>query len=53
MTGSFLDLLCRGAIKGNTWSDFENSYNALLIDMFQKMMSQYKSGDTLGTIVED
>lgn len=52
LTGVFLDLLSKGAIKSPTWSGFQRSFNCLAMGMFQKMMENYKIGETLGNFVE-
>lgn len=52
LTGVFLDLLSKGAIKSPTWSGFQRSFNCLVLGMFQKMMENYKIGETLGNFVE-
>jgi hypothetical protein len=53
LTGAFLDLLSKGAIKAATWSGFQRSYNCLVLGLFGKMMEKYKLGDTLGNLVEE
>ncbi len=53
ITGVFLDLLLRGSLTGEKWSDFQTAYNAFVISMFKKMKSQFKGGSTMGTLVEE
>lgn len=53
LTGVFLDLLSKGAIKSPNWSGFQRSFNCLALGMFQRMMEKFKIGDTLGNFVEE
>ena len=53
MTGVFLDLLLRGKIGGGSWEEFQKRYNALIIGMLERMKSQFRVGDNLGTLVEE
>lgn len=53
ITGVYLDLLIKGVIKSENWKGFQESYNCLIMGMFQKMMENFKLGDTLGNFVEE
>ena len=43
----------KGIIKSESWKGFQDSYNCLIMGMFQKMMENFKLGDTLGNFVEE
>ncbi len=53
ITGVYLDLFIKGVIKSENWKGFQESYNCLIMGMFQKMMENFKLGDTLGNFVEE
>lgn len=53
LTGAFLDLLSKGKVKVDSWSNAQKGYNCLVVGMFKKIMSSFKSGDTMGSLVED